>query len=124
MQCFFAIGVRVCAEGPCPIADLDVAMEVARAIPLPVGSKVMEGLDGYLGATIELHLVAAGERISGALRFGAAEQAHSVMVADVRAPWWCWKTIDVSPEALAKRRESVRALGVEHGWAQYWFVER
>jgi hypothetical protein len=124
LRCFFAVGVRLGAEGPCPVADLDAAMGAVKAIPQAVWARVMAGLDGCLSPDVALHLVTAGEKISGELRFGAAGDGRSVKVAAVSAPWSCWKIVDTSPATHQRRREQARALGVEHDWAQYWIVER
>ncbi len=128
LRCSFAIGLRLCAEGPCSVPALDDAVDAAFIIPPSFWTKAMEGLTVEDDGAVRLYLVAGGARRKrfgavGELRFGAAGEQRSISVRSIDLLDSCYQIIECSRRAHDERRERARALGVEHGWAQYWLVE-
>lgn len=121
----FAIGLRVCAEGSggVDVADLQAALEAARALPTVLWEAVARSLSADLGEETELHLAAAGGLCGGEITFGADDEAHRLAVMAVSSRHWPCSSLDVSPETHAARVTKAEALGVERGAARYFLGE-
>ena len=126
IRCFFAVGVRACTSDSAgaEVADLHAALEVARGLPRLVWHGIERRIFGRMTEEDALHLVAAGVRSGGELRFGGEDEAHSFGVARVSADGGAWAVVDVSPRAHAARVRSTGERGVESSAGRYVLVGR
>jgi hypothetical protein len=119
VKCAFAIGVRACAADlvAAQYAEVDVALEAARAFSPDVWQRVGERFARPLSAAVGLHLVIAGASVEVILYFGNGSELASAQVARIGTRGGVHQPIDMSPAAHAKR-----VSWVSDG--RYWILPR